>query len=70
MTTASITNMRKCRGCDFYQVLNDHHIVDGHPYWSCSKGEHPDWCSERRKRLAEERLDKMIEKVEIPFGFR
>ena len=55
MTTASIINMRKCRECPFYVVLNDHHIMDGHPYWTCSKGLHPDYCWERRKRLVEER---------------
>ena len=64
--TASISNMRKCQGCQYYVVLNDHHIVDEHPYWSCSKGGHPDWCNERRSRLDGERLDKMIEKVETP----
>ncbi len=32
---------RDCRNCEFYKVLNPHHIIDNKPLKSCSYGEQP-----------------------------
>ncbi len=33
---------RWCESCEFYKILNPHHIIKGIPFKSCSCGEHPD----------------------------